>query len=193
MKKYTYSNSKWVLLGMILPILAFFFSLNVVYAYFTASATSGNVNVPTGAIKIGFVEEELGVKLAETETVVENILPGYTIDVCGTIKNVGTVSLYAVVEVELKLDGSLVHSEYLTPSGTKLVYDSINKKYTTEAQTMAKDEEQIFTFTYKFDFYKYDNTYNGKEVKVNIAVHAIQTYNVTAVDATNMLLNTPTA
>ena len=191
MKKYTYSDSKWVLLGMIVPILMFFFAMNSVYAYFTATATPQSASVSTGIIKLEFSE---GINATQNSVAVVDgaiIYPGQSFNFAGTIKNSGNASLYAILVWDVVLvDGDseeVLLTEYYTPAGVKLT-KNLDNTYSS-AQEMAKNATQSFSLNYDFDFNEIGNDYQGKTVKFVFNARGIQTANISLSEATQRLVN----
>lgn len=192
MKKYTYSNSRWVLLGLIAPILMFFFAMNSVYAYFTATAQSQKSSVSTGSIKLEFTEDISTTQNAIAVVEGTAIYPGQTFNFSGTVKNTGNSSLYAilvwnVVVVNEDDSETILYTEYYTPTGAKLTKND-DDSY-SGAVTMAQNATQTFNLEYSFGFY--DNSLNehqGKEVKFVFNARGIQTVHITQDEATQRLV-----
>ena len=191
LKKYTYSDSKWVLIGMIIPILMFFFALNSVYAYFTASLELDPTSFSTGNIVLTFTKD---IETTQNSVAVvdgEMIYPGQTFDFAGTIKNSGNSPLYAILVWDVVVvdgeDETVIATEYYTPSGAKLTKKADNTY--TGAEEMAKDDTNSFNLTYSFGFNDSElDQYQGMEVKFVFNARGIQTDNVTQDVATQILV-----
>lgn len=190
MKKYTYTNSKWVLLGMIVPILMFFFAMNSVYAYFTATAQQKNATIKTGSIMLQFTD---GINATSNSTAVVDgaiIYPGQSFDFAGTIKNTGSSAMYAIVVCEIvQVDGeteTVISTSYYTPNGTALTKNDQDQY--VGAQEMAKDVTASFTISHSFGFNDYGNEFNGKQFKFVFKARGIQTVKLTADTATKLLV-----
>ncbi|MBR6779325.1 MAG: hypothetical protein IKM43_04225 [Clostridia bacterium] len=202
MKRYNYFNSQWVLLGIIAPILVFFLAMNSVYAYFTATTTQKQTSNTTSIIQIGFTDATNATINSVTVTENTKILPGQTIQINGGIKNTGSASFYALIEICLyitKVGGTetIIQSDVytITQQGLKqLEFSDEQDKYTTEAcalnyNTTTNVGESInFSTSYEFGFYEYDNTYQGATFRYSITAYAIQKFVIEdAVEATNLI------
>ena len=97
-----------VLLGIIIPFLVFFISMNTTYAYFTATASKQESSTNTATIRINF--SDVGYSATNTNnaivsssktTSVRNILPGDTLKVNGSIITLGSASCYLIFEIEV--------------------------------------------------------------------------------------------
>ena len=192
MKKYTYSDSKWVLVGLIVPILMFFFAMNSVYAYFTAAAELQNYSMSTGSIKLEFTE---GISATQNSMAVvegSNIYPGQTLSFSGTIKNTGGSPLYAILVWDIVVvneddSETVLYTEYYTPAGTKLTQKA-DSSY-SGAVEMVKNATQSFNLSYTFDFYDESlDEHQGKAVKFIFNARGIQTVHITQDAATQSLV-----
>lgn len=177
---------------MIVPILMFFFAMNSVYAYFTATATPQSASVSTGIIKLEFSE---GINATQNSVAVVDgaiIYPGQSFNFAGTIKNSGNASLYAILVWDVVLvDGNnnekVLLTEYYTPAGVKLT-KNLDNTYSS-AQEMAKNATQSFSLNYTFDFNEIGNKDQGKTVKFVFNARGIQTANISLSEATQRLVN----
>lgn len=199
LKKYNRIDLNGVFVWIILPILLFLFSMNAVYAYFTATTTSANDSVTTAKIVIGFKDTatstESTTSSGTTSVVNGKVVPGDTLVYSGKIVNNGTIKLYAVLEFVVTITGETtpLYTNYYTATGTKLEHDGT--KYITGATIIDTNATSSFSLRYTVptDFTLED--YKDKSITMIITAHAIQFANVgsdadtdDAVEATNLLL-----
>ncbi len=205
MKRYNAVNQKWILLGILIPIIIFYLSYGVVYAYFTATAKNTEGTITTGIIKVKFSDDAI-ISVADQAINNVSILPGDTVTISGSVVNDGTVSMYALLIVQVKVEESrqgeeitytTVETAYYNAAGTKLVYDATNDIYTTGSTLIEKSANQGFSIEYTFEGENYGPEYQGKAIQVLVTARAIQTVNLDdgvntndgyAQDATNILL-----
>lgn len=202
MKKFSAVNQKWVILGILVPMLLFCLSFGIVYAYFTATAQSAGGNITTAIIKIG------ASKINDSTSVIaeSNVMPGDTINISGKVINEGNAPLYALLQVEIKLQGDTDPREIMyytagndATSGKATQINLVSGKnyYSTASTLVAKDASSNFTFTYYLQGEMYSNIDAGKTIYVEITAKSIQSLNLDdkfdettslAVDATNIML-----
>ena len=196
MKKYNLFNLQWVLMWIVVPVLCFLLSVNVTYAYFTATASKKESTATTGKIMLQFSNDTSGKavnKVSETNTV--NILPGDTLNISGALQNTGTADAYAIMEVEVyvvKLNSN--EREYITHKYYTFIGDSLveisgtSNAYTTTAATISAGQSKSFNLNYLFDGKQYGNEYKKATVTYALNGYSIQTANVSANLATETLL-----
>lgn len=196
------ANKKFVLLGLVLPILVFFISYSAAFAYFTAT-TNQQTQSLSAIVKIGFQENQSAQKIShevQTNGVTSAstyIMPGDTLITNSTIKNEGNVDVYSVFNFKItieKKDGTTVTDvdEYYTfttnGSISKLVAD--NGVYTQSACKMEPNQTVEISVSKYFKGSQYGNEYNNAKVTYTINALAIQTAGLgTPANAANMLIN----
>lgn len=206
MKKYNRANKNWFLLGILIPIVLFYLSFNVAYAFFTATAKTADGIITTGIMKVQFSEDSEIVMIDESiESVF--VLPGDTLTITGAVENIGTVPMYALLEVTINIEESRNGQtiNYVTAeknyyrvdtNGTKIRYDLVNDVYITGCTLINQDVATDFSIDYTLHGESYGSEYQGKAMQVIVKVYGIQTVNLNDgvsgntidVDATNILL-----
>ena len=192
LKKMNTANNKWVLLGIMLPLIVFLLAMNIVYALFTASsrtlASDGNT---TAAVKIGFSQETTlnNTPISSASGTITNLLPGDTITIAGAVENNGNASLYFIINFQLTITLSnttttLTNSNYTFNGNTLVVLDG--ETY-TDATMLATNATKNFTLNYTLDP-NYGNTYQGVTLGYNLSGYAIQTVGQTASGAATYLI-----
>ena len=205
MKRYNAVNQKWILLGILIPILLFYLSYGVVYAYFTATAKNAEGTITTGILKVKF-SDTTDVSVSEQSINDVSILPGDTVVISGSVVNDGTVPMYALLVIQVNVEESRIGDEityttvetsYYNAAGTQLVYNATDDIYTTGSTLIAKSGTSGFSISYTFEGESYGSEYQGKAVQILVMARAIQTVNLDdgvttndggAQDATNILL-----
>ena len=103
LKRYNRFDHHMILLGIIIPFLVFFISMNATFAYFTATAAKNESSSETAMLKINFSADTVGEVYTSTQTKETKILPGDTLKVVGALENSGTADCYVVLEYEIKI------------------------------------------------------------------------------------------
>lgn len=194
MKKYNKTNSFNVFWGIIIPILLFFSSVNVTFAYFTAQSASLNSSPLTAVITVSFDEttKKLNATNISSST---KIVPGDELVINTKISNSGTAPVYAIINFKLnitKTDGTTrthLNKNY-TLSGSTLT-EIYGKENSYSSNAFVLEDNSIsspFDITYKFDGNRYDNSYKNATAHYEIKVNAIQKDNITQISATNYLM-----
>ncbi len=185
-------------MGMILPVLVFFFAVNTAWAFFTATATEVNKETSTGLIKLVFKSDPT---YTVSSVVVADgyVLPGQSVQINGTLVNQSYSDIYALVKVQASVGGVLGTSVYYTPGG-KLVYDGTEyKSYTQDEVTIDAPTgsgqsvtytESPFQVAHGLGFEEYSNTNQGEEIKFYITGLGVQTENITHTNAVKYLVET---
>ena len=176
---------------MIVPILMFFFAMNSVYAYFTATAQPKQATVSTGSIMLQFTEDIIATSNSVAVAAGTTIYPGQSFSFSGTVQNVGNSAMYAIVVCQMvQVEGeteTVVSTSYYTPNGTALTKNQQDKY--VGAQELAKDGTATFTISHSFSFNDYGNEYKGKQIKFVFKARGIQTVKLTADTATQILVD----
>ena len=196
------ANKKFVLLGLVLPILVFFISYSAVFAYFTATSNH-QAQTLSAIVKIGFQDNQNAQKIShEVQTngatsESTNIMPGDTLITNSTIVNEGNVDVYSIFNFKItieKKDGATVTDvdDYYTfttdGSLTKLVAQ--NGIYTDPACKLTPKQTVEISVSKYFKGSVYGNEYKNAKVTYAINALAIQTAGLgTPANATNMLIN----
>ncbi len=163
-------------------------SMGGAYAYFTATATKKQSEMTTAIIKVALTDTQL-TTTASGSTTATKILPGSTVQYSGNVVNTGNTDMYALLEFNVYVDGSIIQTTYYTAAGTKLVYSDSLKEYTTGATQIKENASQKFNLSFTFDK-TLGNEYKGKTATLKVTAHAIQFRNIaSAVAATNLLLD----
>lgn len=163
-------------------------SMGGAYAYFTATATKKQSEMTTAIIKVALTDSQL-TTTASGSTTATKILPGSTVQYSGNVVNTGNTDMYALLEFNVYVDGSIIQTTYYTAAGTKLVYSDSLKEYTTGATQIKENASQKFNLSFTFDK-TLGNEYKGKTATLKVTAHAIQFRNIaSAVAATNLLLD----
>ena len=187
MKRYTRIDLNSIFIWIILPILLFFFSMNTVYAYFTATAKQQKANVTTATINVNFENEEVSTK-TEQNVITEYVVPGSDIIYSGNVVNTGTIKMYCILEFNIMINDEVICNSFHTATGTKLTNNST--QFTSGATVIEKDGSSAFTLSYNLDGELYDETYMGATISMKVTAHAIQYAHVTdAIEAVNLLVS----
>lgn len=116
LKKYNSFDYHMLLVGIIVPFLAFFISMNTVYAYFTATSVRHHSSSNTAIVKINIADSDNDVTNSNNvsvynpesaeKTLLRNVLPGDTISVSGTIVNKSTAECYVILQFGINVTQS---------------------------------------------------------------------------------------
>ena len=185
-------NNKWVLFGIILPLIVFLLAMNIVYALFTASSkTLASDGHNTSSIKIGFSSGTTlnGTEISSASGTITNLLPGDTITLAGAVENNGASDLYFIINFKLTMTVNnnvivMASSNYTFNGNTIVALDGENY---TDATSLAVSGSKNFTLNYTLDV-NYDNTYQGATIGYNLSGYAIQTVGNTATSAATYLI-----
>lgn len=195
LKKLNNANSKGFLLGIIFSILSFFLTVNLTYAYFTATTAKNGVGSATTALmKVVFSQTSKTIN-STVITGSDKLLPNDTFAVTAKLQNTGNVSVYAIVSLVLnitKADSSVeTIRKYFTLEGSTLKeITGAPNNYTNHAfELNANASSSTFTASYKFLGTTYDNSYQNARVEYTLKANAIQTANIESnITATNLLM-----
>lgn len=186
MKRYTRIDLNSIFVWIILPILLFLFSMNGVYAYFTASAQKQESTVTTAIVNVSLEDEEITSRTIKS-VYDSYIVPGSDVLYTGTVVNTGTIKMYCVLEFNIVINGKVICNTFHNASGTKLTNNST--KFTSGATVIEANGEVPFELSYTMDGNIYDNTYQGATIQLEITAYAIQYAHVAdTVTAANMLI-----
>lgn len=208
MKKYNRLNRNTFLGGIILPFLVFFISINVTYAYLTAT-TSKYSALSTALIKISLSNFNASgfTSVSSDEETIDYIYPGDTLTINGTLINSGSSPCYAIIEFTLdvtKVNQSQAEThakQYFTftmnQNGTysQAEITKNQNNFSINAGIILKNETRDFTITYVFDGIVYNNDYKLASATYKIRAQAMQMSSVTdpndetAKTATTILMN----
>lgn len=187
MRKFTLSTFKSIFVWVVTFALTLLLSMGSAYAYFTATAQKKQSSATTGIIKIGLSDTTLSTT-ASGSLVSTKIVPGSQVAYSGIVQNTGTANMYAVLECSVYVDNTLVQTAYYTADGTQLVYSNSSNAYTTEATPIAVGGSKTFILYFTFDT-TYGNEYKNKSAQLKVVAYGIQQSHLTALEATNILLN----
>lgn len=198
MKRYNRGSGYKVILGIILPILAFFVSMYGTYAYFTASTTQDSSKVSLGALKIRFSGDTSFTLNSQTITGSMTAFPGQQFKATAEIENSGDSQVFAIISFKLTVTKSDLTTEspfnsfYTMTSDSNIlipIIENADGSYSQNAFVIDKSAKKSFTFIYDFDFYQYGNEYKNARVAYELKAYAIQSANFnTAKDATIALM-----
>jgi len=200
LKRYNSVNSKWLLLGLVVPILLFSISFNLTYAYFTATAKEQAATTETAIVKLMFEEYEDENKtqkeiIRNSVTVTAStLLPGDTLNAKAKILNDGNVSVYSIFNFKLSIavDGGtatdVVNDFYtFTTAGVITKIDTSNYS-SAKPCTLAKDASVELVVPTIFSGETYTNTYQNAHVTFTFTGYAIQTSHITETNAITEML-----
>ena len=200
MKRYNAVNSKWLLLGLVIPILLFGISFNITYAYFTATAKEQVSTTETAIVRLGFDEYTGGDKtqkeiMRNSSTVTAStLLPGDKLTAKAKIINNGNVEVYAIFNFKLSitLEGGdttdIINDFYtFTTNGTITKLNTANYSSNVPC-TLAKDASVELVVPAEFSGETYTNTYQNAHVVFTFTGYAIQTSHITEVEAIGQML-----
>ena len=153
-----------------------------------------------GNVRIGFTDELSGeIKIAETKADLTTILPGTNYVVSGSVENIGMSKIYAILELTITVKKQNAESEetltkkYYTADGNEIAIAS--NVASTPATVMDVSDKVSFSFKTEFDFWHFDNSYQGAKINLSVKARALQFVNIEAgeyasagVQATNILL-----
>lgn len=208
LKKYNSFDQHMVLLGIIIPFLLFFISLNTAYAFFTATAakSESTSNTATIRINIGEVGETVTdvnqvVTSSTTEGVVNKVLPGDELTLAGTLANAGSAECYVILEFKIDVtkvgstESENITKEYYTfttTSSSPLAYSQTKiteseGTYSSNAGIICAnnesetntDDERNFSLSYTFDGATFGDVYKNANITYTIRAYAIQTVGIT--------------
>lgn len=194
-----------VLLGIIIPFLVFFISMNTTYAFFTATATKKESTTTTATVQITFKTDGVSTVSASTESGEAMVIPGDTLTLTGSLTNVGSADAYAIMEfiVTVQKTGSTdietVCKKYYTfVDSTLTEITGTENNYSTNAGIITSNTSKHFTstnaLTFTFTGATYDNSYKNATMNYYINASAIQTANLASTEtesakvATNLLM-----
>lgn len=189
-----------VLVGIIIPILAFFISMNATFAYFTATAEKKQATSETAIVKIKFSDDTSTLINSSTVTSSVQLVPGDTLTIDGDLENSGNVAVYAILEFEVyvtKKDSTTketaVHKYYTFVDSTLTEITGSAGNYSANATMLYVDSPnnaKSFTLNYLFDGNTYGNEYKNATVTYSVNGYAIQTVNIDggASEATELLM-----
>jgi len=198
-----YTNHK-ILLGILLPILAFFISMNATFAYFTSSVEIDKSTSQTGTITIKITDDTAWKVNSSSISASTKLIPGDTLTVEGKVENAGSAQFYAVLQLKIDVTKSgetaatTIANKFYSFDNTTLKEivstgtDTLNvTAFTVDAPNANKTNTytKAFSIPYTFDFYQFDNSYKNAKVNYYVYAHALQTKNINdATKATQMLI-----
>ena len=196
LKRYNRLDNHMLIIGVVLPILLFFISMNATYAFFTASAMKKEATARTGIIRIEFNGDLTEQVNSTTVSETTKVLPGDILTLEGVVKNTGNSSCYVILEFKIDIatsgeeTASSTQTKYYTFSGSTLTeIIETESGYSAVAFTLDENATKSFTLTYEFDLYVFDNTYKNATANYFVSAYSIQTKNLTDTTAvTTMLL-----
>lgn len=204
MKTYNNFTNHKILLGFLLPILAFFISMNATFAYFTSSVELDKSTTQTGTITIKITDDTAWKVNSSSISASTKLIPGDTLTVEGKVENAGNTQFYAILQLKINVTKSgettanTVANKYYTYSGTTLKEIVVKGDGSVTATAFIVDAPnanktntytKAFSIPYTFDFYQFDNSYKNAKVNYYVYAHAIQTKNITNTTyATKMLM-----
>ena len=184
-----------ILLGIIIPVLAFFIAINAAYAYFTATTTT-SVSSETAQLIINFTDSTNVYADSEIITTSTLLLPGETISASGSVENPGNVQAYTIIKFEVLVtklgaaSSEVIEQHYYTISNSTLTeITENNDELSDTAFVLNPRDSQTFEVEYVLDFNYFDNEYQQATVTYTLQACSIQTMLMTdATEATELLL-----
>lgn len=195
MKKYTKINLKWFLWGIVLPICLFLLSYDLTYAILTSSAKSYDSSVTTGQIQLNLKDVNYTSPItASITTSISEITPDTFISLTGQVANVNDYDLYLILEFQVKTTNETIKQAFYTFNGTNQTEITLGSEnaYLLSKQTGSTPTIN-FSINYNVDFFDIDNTFQGRSIFVVVTAYGIQTQNITATEATQILIQKATA
>ena len=175
--------------------------MNATFAYFTATAAKKEATSTTGVVSIKFSNTKELVNSVET-TSSTLLLPGDTLSLTGTVENAGSAQVYVLLEfiVSVKKSDStteetVLHEYYTFVSSTLTEITGTMGNYSINAGTIdaTTNNTKSFSLSHKFDGATYDDTYQKAEVTYILYGYAVQSANISAADATDLLFEKTTS
>lgn len=188
LKKYNGADYRWALFGIILPMIVFLLSLNIVYALFTASSTPISSSQTTAIVRIGFSNDTAlnNVAVSSTSSNITNLVPGDDLTLTGKVVNSGNSAIYFLLNLKLEIrkttsnaNTTILNKVYTISSNNIVEYNSTNN---AAAASNTPNEEFAFSFTHTLST-DYGNEYQLAEITYTLTAYAVQQYNLTAVTA----------
>lgn len=142
MKKYNQANLKWVIIGIVLPILVFF-SVGGVLAYFSATIAPEQTTITAASVNLVFNPDvnststlnssgsalETSVYSSRAVTHSSNIIPGDTVTINGSIKNNGNVPIYTILQFEVYITPKVYIANSDSTFAANTFYSCVNGIY----------------------------------------------------------------
>ena len=191
MKKFNRVSNRWIMFGILLPMIVFLLCLSVVYALFSStSRTIASAGQSTAAIKVGFTSGTTlnNTQISNANGAITDLLPGDDIQISGSVINNGNYAFYYIINFKLTITVNnstevLVNDNYTIESNEIVSLDSTN----TDAALLSEyGDTQAFTLTHTLDP-TYGNTYQGATINYKLTAFAVQTYSFTATTAAEYL------
>ena len=180
---------------MIIPFLLFFISMNVTYAYFTATATEKKSTATTAVIRVGFdssTTTEINSNVLTSH--VDNIFyPGDVLSAQGKIENSGKSNIYAILVFKVlvtkkgETEAQTAIEKYYSfdGSGNQVEIVVSNNSFSNNAclieapnANKTNNYTRSFSVSYEFVGADYDDDYQEASVEYLIAAYAVQTTNL---------------
>lgn len=190
MKRYNRIDGNAWILGVLVPILLFFVSMNATYAYFTASTSELTANMSTAVVKIEFANDKIQVNTVDYDS--QLLTPGDTIKFVGKIQNSDSAAVYAVVVLKTvitKASSDVVTlTKYFTRSNNAWVELAIvNNAFNGNCFEMPKNTVLDFVLDQTLDGADYGIDFMGAGVDFSVSAYAIQVANLSLVQANTRL------
>ena len=170
-----------ILVGILIPILLFFVSMNITYAYFTAKVQTENASASTAVLKIQFSEETDIYANSQKVTTNTKLLPGDALSVSGAVENVGNAQIYVIIAFKLYVTKSgestkeTLQDEYYSIQDSQTTrITKVDETYLVTAFTLDINASKTFEISYLFDVNKFDNTYKNATVSYELQAYALQ-------------------
>ena len=188
MKKYNGVGYRWALFGLIVPMIVFLFSLNIVYALFSASTTPITSAQTTAVVRVGFSNDTTlnNVAISSTSSTITNLVPGDDLTLAGKVVNTGNSAIYFLLNLKLQVTKSgssssqtILNKVYTISSNNVVEYNNTNN---AAAASNTANEEIPFSLTHSLST-EYGNEYQSAEITYTLTAYAIQQYQLTAVSA----------
>ena len=182
-----------ILLGIILPILAFLISVNATFAYFTATSDNNQASATTAMVSLTLGANTAGTINSTAVTTETKLLPGEALSVSGTVENDGNAQIYVILQFSVSVTKAGENTPELLVDKLYSIRDSVlseiietgENSYSSTAFTLnvpnankTNKYKESFNLEYKFNAAEFDNSYKNAQVNYTVTAHGIQTQNI---------------
>ena len=178
--------------------------MGAVYSLFTATATTKTSQNSMAIVRVGFTNETTSTITSGSITKNTLILPGEKLSISGAVQNTGDSDIYIILHFEITLqkqdeEDTTIVDKYFTFAGSNMVEIAVlqgdNPTYTQNAKKLTANKTTLlgetvnFALDHDFDFYEYDNSYQGATAHYCVTAKAIQFKNLdSASHATTLIM-----
>ncbi len=185
------------LVGVVVPILLFFVSMNATYSYFTASAKKQTATGSTAIIRIEMSNDQVQVNSVEYDS--QLLVPGDTLTFTGKLNNTGSSPVYTIMVLKTEIkrtdgqeDTPLI--KYYTYASNEWSEMTINNgAFSLDSFELKNSTSLDFSLDQTLAGEKYGEEYFGASVVFTVSAFSIQTANLTLAQANAQLYSKVTA